>query len=45
MKIAMFFIFLVCNLIIVPLCQYSYGKLWEYREGMVLGVHIPATCI
>ena len=45
MKIAMFFIFLVCNLIIVPLCQYSYGKLWEYREGMVLGVHIPATCV
>ena len=41
----MFFIFLVCNLIIVPLCQYSYGNLWEYREGMVLGVHIPATCI
>ena len=36
MNIAMFFIFLVCNLIIVPLCQYSYGNLWEYREGMVL---------
>src|SRR5699024_2343119 len=45
MNIAMFFIFLISNLIIVPLCRYSYGKMWEYREGMVLGVHIPATCI
>lgn len=41
MNIAMFFIFLVCDLIIVPICWFSYGKRGEYKEGMILGVHIP----
>lgn len=41
MNIAMFFIFLVCDLIIVPICWFSYGKRGEYKEGMLLGVHIP----
>lgn len=42
MEIVMFFIFLVCDLMIVPICWYAYGKGTEYREGMLLGVHIPA---
>ena len=45
MEILMFLIFLVSDLIVVLLCKYSYGKKWEYREGMMLGVHIPATCV
>ena len=42
MDVALFFVFLICDLIIVPICWFSYGKQGEYREGMVMGVHIPA---
>lgn len=45
MEIIMFITFLAGNLIVVLICQYSYGKQTEYRRGMLLGVHIPATCI
>lgn len=45
MDIALFFIFLICDLIIVPICWFSYGKQGEYREGMVMGVHIPAHAV
>ena len=42
MDVVLFFIFLICDLIIVPICWFSYGNQSEYREGMVMGVHIPA---
>lgn len=29
----------------VPICWFSFGKQSEYREGMLLGVHIPSDCI
>ena len=45
MDIALFFIFLICDLIIVPICWFSYGKQGEYREGMVMGVHIPSHAV
>ena len=45
MDVALFFVFLICDLIIVPICWFSYGKQGEYREGMVMGVHIPAHAV
>ena len=45
MDVALFFVFLICDLIIVPICWFSYGNQSEYREGMVMGVHIPARAV
>ena len=45
MDVVLFFIFLICDLIIVPICWFSYGNQSEYREGMVMGVHIPAHAV
>ena len=45
MNLIMFFIFLMCDLLIVPICWFSFGKQSKYREGMLLGVHIPSDCI
>ena len=45
MNLIMFFIFLMCDLLIVPICWFSFGKQGEYREGMLLGVHIPPDCV
>lgn len=41
MNLILFFVFLLCDLMIVPICWFSYGDRREYREGMLLGVHIP----
>lgn len=41
MNLILLFVFLLCNLIVVSVCGYSFGKQTEYREGMILGVHIP----
>ena len=35
----------ICEEIIVPICWFSYGNQSEYREGMVMGVHIPAHAV
>lgn len=43
MDIFLFIIFLFCNLLTVLICRYAYGKPWEYSQGMLFGVHIPAT--
>ena len=45
MNLILFFIFLLCDLMMVPICWFSFGKQSEYREGMLLGVHIPSDCI
>ena len=46
MEITMFIIFVLCDLLIVPICWFSFGKtMGEYKEGMVLGVHIPPECV
>ena len=45
MNIIMFLIFLLSDLIIVLICGFSYGKKHEYREGMLLGVHIPKEAL
>ena len=45
MNIIMFLIFLLSDLIIVLICGFSYGKKYEYREGMLLGVHIPKEAL
>ena len=44
MDVALFFVFLICDLIIVPICWFSYGKQGEYREGMVMGVSYSGSC-
>lgn len=43
MNAFLFVIFLFCNLVTVLICRYAYGKPWEYSQGMLFGVHIPAT--
>ena len=43
MNLILFFVFLLCDLMIVPICWFSYGDRREYREGMLLGVHIPQS--
>lgn len=43
MNVFLFVIFLFCNLVTVLICRYAYGKPWEYSQGMLFGVHIPAT--
>lgn len=45
MALILFIVFIICDLMIVPICWYTYGKQGEYREGMVLGVHIPPECV
>lgn len=45
MNLILLFVFLLCNLIVVSVCRYSFGKQTEYREGMILGVHIPPEYI
>lgn len=37
----MFLIFAICDLMVVLLCRYAFGKRDAYSEGMLLGVHIP----
>lgn len=41
----MFLIFAICDLMVVLLCRYAFGKRDAYSEGMLLGVHIPAGCL
>ena len=43
MNIVLFVIFLFTDLSIVLLCKVSYGKRDEYSQGMLMGVHIPAS--
>ena len=38
----LFVIFLLCDLLIVPLCRFAYKNNFTYHEGMILNVHIPA---
>ena len=45
MEVALFFIFLITNLFVVLICQYSYGKRDQYENGMLMGVHIPASAL
>lgn len=45
MEVALFFIFLITNLFVVLICQYSYGKRDRYENGMLMGVHIPASVL
>ena len=45
MGIVIFVIFLLSDLITVLICGFSYGKKYEYREGMVFGVHIPEEAL
>ena len=45
MDLALFLIFLFCDLLIVPVCGFAYGKQGIYREGMLLGIHIPPDCL
>lgn len=45
MEILLFVIFLFGNLITVLICRYAYGKPWEYTQGMLFGVHVPAAQI
>lgn len=45
MEVALFFIFLITNLFVVLICQYSYGKRDRYEDGMLMGVHIPAYAL
>lgn len=45
MEVALFFIFLITNLFVVLICQYSYGKRDRHEDGMLMGVHIPAYAL
>ena len=45
MNLILFFVFLLCDLMVVPICWFSYGDRREYREGMLLGVHIPPESV
>lgn len=45
MEAVMVLFFAVCNAAVVGVCWYAYGKQDEYRNGMYLGVHVPASQI
>lgn len=45
MEFVLFFIFLACDLLVVLVCRFSFGDQTEYREGMLMGVHIPEECV
>lgn len=41
MKIAMFMLFLVCNMFTVLIMRFAYESNYRYNNGMLIGVHIP----
>lgn len=45
MNLILFFVFLFSDLLIVLICWFSYGNQSTYKEGMLMGVHIPSDCI
>lgn len=45
MNLILFFVFLLSDLLIVLICRFSYGNQSTYKEGMLMGVHIPSDCI
>lgn len=45
MNLILFIVFLFCNLLTVLVCWFSFGRRSAYREGMLMGVHIPADCV
>lgn len=45
MNLILFFVFLFCDLLTVSACWFSFGRRSTYREGMLMGVHIPADCV
>lgn len=45
MGIAMFVIFLMSDLFTVLICRYAMSDTYEYKNGMILGVHIPKSAV
>lgn len=45
MGIAMFVIFLMSDLFTVLICRYAMSDTYEYKNGMILGVHIPQSAL
>lgn len=45
MGIAMFVIFLMSDLFTVLICRYAMSDTYEYKNGMILGVHIPKSAL
>lgn len=45
MGIFLFFTFFVSDLIVIIACGYENKKYHQYRDGMILGVHIPAEAV
>ena len=43
MSILLFFIFLITDLSIIGVFAFVYSGKEQYKEGMILGVHIPIT--
>lgn len=41
MGIALFVIALVSNIFIILIMRYGFTGNYEYKQGMLLGVHIP----
>ena len=41
MEIALFVIALVSNIFIILIMRYGFTGNYEYKQGMLLGVHIP----
>ena len=42
MEIFMFIMFLVCNLFVVLIVKFTFGSVYSYSNGMLMGVHIPS---
>ena len=42
MEIFMFIMFLVCNLFVVLIVKFTFGSVYSYSNGMMMGVHIPS---
>ena len=43
MRIAMFVIFLIADLIVLLACKFTYENKHNYVDGMLIGVHIPSS--